>query len=273
MKDIQVYIDTTPECQTRLDAAFQLSKALNGAFVKGLYPKPQAEAVLFATTHGAAGYIPEEIVEEQKKRITETAGELQRDFLVYLEQSGCPGEWRESNGVPLDVMAYHGRFSDLTVVSQLDEGFAEGFDFAGTLVMESALPVLAVPAEGLKKPILDHILIAWNGSAEASHAVKAALPLLQKAGKVTLLTVGELPRRLISQNDIAAYLGHNGVDATPVTLPEGKAEKLIPEQADTLEVSLIVAGAWGHNRLREMIFGGATASLFANQKTPVFMCH
>lgn len=124
---------------------------------------------------------------------------------------------------------------------------------------------------------MSRIAIAWNGRAEAAHAVSRALPLLKKADRVNIVVidpqqieVGEDPG-----SDLAAYLSRHGIPITVDVLASGGmevAEKLAQRMKD-IDADLLVMGGYGHTRLREWLLGGATRSILETAEFPVFMAH
>jgi nucleotide-binding universal stress UspA family protein len=119
----------------------------------------------------------------------------------------------------------------------------------------------------------DNILIAWNCSTEQAKTTALAMPLLQKAKRVVVLTVqgGTVPGPTGEQ--LASYLARNGVRAEPVTVsPLGKSTgEAILSYAASMDCDLLVKGAYTQSRLRQMIFGGATRHILANATLPVLM--
>ncbi|KLN60201.1 hypothetical protein WH96_13535 [Kiloniella spongiae] len=273
LKDIQVQIDNTESGQTRLEAALQLSAKFDGAHLVGVHALRTPEAILHGAPHGVTGYFPEEIIEQQRNNIKEQAAALKKTFEEKALASGANYEWREHEGREVDIIAFHARFTDLTIISQVKGKFADELEFSGSLLMESSLPILAVPNRKLPKDITKNILIAWDGSAEASRAVRGALPLLEAADKVILLSVGLPEEGNISQDDISMHLRRHGVELEARVVESAFPEDIILKTAKEEDIGLIVAGAWGHSRIREMIFGGVTKSLFSNQEFPVLLSH
>ncbi len=135
---------------------------------------------------------------------------------------------------------------------------------ARPVLLSAAVP----PADLLRK-----IVIGWDGSAAAAHALSAALPLLAKAGGVDLVSVAPADATLAQQ--AADYLALHGVQtALHLVDPSGRppAEALL-ETAVESGASLLVAGGYGHSRLFETLFGGATVHIAAHATLPLFMVH
>ena len=182
------------------------------------------------------------------------------------------------------------RYADLVVISQYnakDKSPSVMRDFPAYVLLHSGRPVLIVPyAPPL--PLLAppaaarNVLISWNASKEASRAVSAALPLLQRAGQVHVAIFdaqvhaaehGEQPGA-----ELTHYLARHGVEARLHLLDGGGVrrgdigEALLSQAAD-LSADLLVMGAYGHSRLRETILGGVTRTVLQSMTIPVLMAH
>ena len=149
--------------------------------------------------------------------------------------------------------------------------------------LESALfdagrPVLIVP-KAVPKIIGRNILVAWNRSTEQAHTNSFALPLLQRAEKVTVLMAEGGATTGPSGEDAALHLRRNGVKAEALTIPKTERSsgeaigELTLEHAASLGCDLVVKSAYTQSRLRQMIFGGATRHILANAAVPVLMAH
>ncbi len=178
-------------------------------------------------------------------------------------------------------VAMRTRFADLAILptpygentSQLEaEGILEGALFGG----QSAVLILPENAEMKASP--ERAIIAWNESAEAMNAVRAALPLLKKASAVRV-TVIDPPRHGHERSDpggpLSVFLARHGIkveiDVLGKSLPR-VSDVLLRHAADK-NADLVVMGAYGHSRFREAILGGATRDMLEEAKLPVFMKH
>jgi nucleotide-binding universal stress UspA family protein len=121
----------------------------------------------------------------------------------------------------------------------------------------------------------ENVLIAWNCSTEQARTTALAMPLLQKASRVVVLTVqgGTVPGPTGEQ--IARSLRRHGVPAEPITVaPQGRSTgEVILAQAASLRSDLLIKGAYTQSRLRQMMFGGATRHILGNATLPVLMAH
>jgi len=117
------------------------------------------------------------------------------------------------------------------------------------------------------------IVLAWDGSVQAARAVGAALPFLRLAQQVTVTTAGEADRRVPAEA-LLAYLARHEVRAQSESFASAAGVgKGLVEQAARLRADLLVMGAYGHSRLRELVLGGVTRQVLVDAALPVFMVH
>jgi nucleotide-binding universal stress UspA family protein len=280
LKDILVHIDGTPRSSARLAVAARLA-AQHGAHLSGVHVIDIPSANYF---YGAAMPFvptnPEEIVERMRTDAAAAAAPVEAAFRDCLRRNGLPGEWRMVEGNPAATVALHARYADLTVVGQPDPGEPQDSDATTvTTVMTSGRPVLAIPFVGDFPTLGERVLIAWNASREAARAVNDVLPLLAGAKQVTVLAIN--PQRGVGGHgdvpaaDITLHLARHGVKAEAahtVSRDIADGEVLLSYAAD-IGADLIVAGAYGHSRARELVFGGVTRTLIAEMTAPVLLSH
>jgi len=135
-------------------------------------------------------------------------------------------------------------------------------------------PVL-LSCEKSPERIGQRVAVGWDGGIASSHALIAALPYLETAESVEVLSVQDGPHQGGSIDDVAAYLALHGVSCSRRLLARGDrnvAEVLLETAADE-GFDLLVAGGYGHSRLMETIFGGVTEHIVSHPKIPVFMVH
>jgi nucleotide-binding universal stress UspA family protein len=134
-------------------------------------------------------------------------------------------------------------------------------------------PVFLVPAE-TKTGFGKKVAIAWDASREGAAAVSAALPLLQQAESVIIVTARESDD-VVEPSALARYLKGHGVEANTWAFTPGSSSiaKELLAQAEQAGADCLVMGAYGHSRLRERILGGATEGVLIHARIPVFMKH
>jgi nucleotide-binding universal stress UspA family protein len=210
--------------------------------------------------------------------------EIQAKFEAMSANRAFVGEWREVRVHDADLPSAvldHARASDLIIASQSDPDWDVSglFDFPERLVLESGRPVLLVPYAGTFSDIGKRVTVAWSGKREGARAVFDALPLLKTADAVTLLCVvgssadaapGELPG-----TELAAALARHGVKVTvQKSAPDeiGVADDILSRIAED-GTDLLVMGAYGYSRLRQMVFGGVTRHILGHMTVPTLMSH
>ena len=142
-------------------------------------------------------------------------------------------------------------------------------------LFESGRPILLSPPAPPKQ-IATNVLIAWNGSTEQTRAIAFAMPLLQQAESVKVLTIpGGAGVPGPSGEQLTRSLARNGLVATLLTVElDGRSTgETILATAASQDCDLLIKGAYTQSRLRQLIFGGATRHILANATLPVFMAH
>jgi len=168
--------------------------------------------------------------------------------------------------------------TDLVVVGQDDPDHEEPLRAAliEALLFQAGVPTLLVPRTVAElRP--DKAVIAWNGSAQAARAVRAAMPLLMMAQSVTVVIVdeGNAPAGVEQGADIGAYLARHDLDVTVrivTNAHEGAGQAVLTLAAED-GATWLVMGAYGHSRIRQFLLGGVTRRVLGNATIPVLMAH
>jgi nucleotide-binding universal stress UspA family protein len=176
--------------------------------------------------------------------------------------------WQEAEGDRGDLLTEAARTTDLLLSRHAKAGSTEAPDVLDQLVTAAGVPVLALPP-GFSGDLGRTVLVAWNGSREATRAVHDALPLLREAKRVVLSTVGDEAATTLEA--AAAMLRRHGLAVQAHKLDEldGNAGEVLLAQAAAHAADLLVMGAYGHTRLRELVFGGATRHVLREATLPV----
>jgi nucleotide-binding universal stress UspA family protein len=271
-------MDATQRCEERLHLAGNLAQP-HDAHLTGLFVIPEP----FYPMYADGAYFPQDMLDTWEQEEKENAAIAEKTFQDYVAAQGLHGEWRSEQGPIGQVVSKHARYADLTIVGKgsMDDPkrYPDPF-LAEDVVMESGRPVLVVPNAGHFEGLGKRILVCWNGSREAVRAINDAMPLLQAADKVTVLTInpeksesgdhGDIPSA-----DIALYLARHGVKAEAAAAKTDLSDvgEIILSKAFDAEADMIVAGAYGHSRTREWILGGVTKTLLHETTVPAFMSH
>jgi nucleotide-binding universal stress UspA family protein len=274
-KTILVHLDRGPRSAERLELGYALADTFDGNLV-GLFALSSSAIPSFALAE--AGAI---VRDAESRRRAEATKEAAAAFRMAAARHGrVRSEWRASTRDALDAVRVSARYSDLVIVGQTDvdsdlAGVSK--DLVDDLVLSAGRPVLVVPYAGKFSRVGRRVLIAWNASQEAARAVTDALPLLARAEAVEVTAFepqtadhGDIPGA-----DISLYLARHGVK---VTAAQQRGEGLdvgsqILSRAADFDADLIVMGAYGHARLRQLVLGGVTRTLLGSMTVPVLMSH
>ncbi|TXL77197.1 universal stress protein [Vineibacter terrae] len=183
-------------------------------------------------------------------------------------------EWCEAQGPVAQEIARRARTADLTVVARTGRQYAVDSDqtLQGAL-WESGRPVLLVPGES-KAGLFDTVVIAWNDTREAAHAVSAAWSLIARARRIVVFVGGGDRQLRESADDLVRHLAWRAcAPATVVSDPADNAGAGLLAVAAQENAGLIVMGAYSHGRLRNLVFGGATNIVLRHTTIPVLMTH
>lgn len=270
IKSIMVPIEGDDGNPARIGAAVALARRFD-AHVVGLHILPTLEYLMKTVPYMA---YPVEVFTEEHEKMQARAEELWKDFDHTMSHEGILHERHQVEGDRMHFLNFYSRCSDLTVISQGKGNYKDMTSKMTSFMLETGLPVLAVPEERPIEVIGENILIAWNNSAQAARATHFALPLLKKAEKVTLLCIGEYGKKAVPAADIATHLARHDVNVETAQHNDSDIpEDIVLATAREKGADMIVAGAWGHSRITEIIMGGMTKSLLANQELPVFFAH
>jgi nucleotide-binding universal stress UspA family protein len=178
-----------------------------------------------------------------------------------------------------DHLLLAARCHDLTI-SIVDAGDPQRLAETKALIFESGGAVLAIPSLESSIPIAEqrtiplNVLVAWDGGRASARSIRDAVPILQHADSVHLLTVDD-DKAVPNPEGIINFLTHHGIRAKPIARLRGQDPigDTLQAVAVSLDADLLVMGAYGHNRLREFVLGGATRTILHGLRLPVLMSH
>ena len=273
LRDILVVVDDKDAAAGRVAYAAALADR-HGAHLTGLFVTPPLEIPTYVMAQLPA--------EAHRVRAEDDDRKAEAACLMFEQQVAGAGlasrsEWVRESGISVERTARLGRLSDLVVVGQSDpeNPLAGGVDVA-ELVLSGGRPVLVVPY-ALRQPKLgEHILIAWNDSREAARAVADAMPILEAANNVSVLSVD--PRKALGDTpgaDIATHLARHDISVESASMDsrELSPADILLNRASDLSADMIVMGAYGRSRLRELVLGGVTYDILQRMTVPVLMSH
>lgn len=288
IRRILVPVDGTEGAKPLMEAGLGLGGEL-GAHVDVLLVRSDPKDTIPLLGEGMSVSMIEDMIavaeKEGHERTSRSRGlfdELVAQFSLTAsddsEAKGATAAWHEEVGRDDEITARHGRLSDLIVVARP----TADSDVSSTLTLNAALfdtgrPVLVVPP-GDGRTIGSSIAVSWNGSAESARAVGSALPLLERAKKVTVYTAVSPKIPQVRAQDLATYLQWHGIASEAHTLDTKSSDRqaiavALLSALTEGNVDLLVMGAYTHSRMRQLILGGFTRHVLENATIPVFMAH
>jgi nucleotide-binding universal stress UspA family protein len=276
-KTVLVHVDQSQESTTRVKLAAQIAKShqahLVGVAMTGISR--------YVFDHGA--FDPKDPVFAH--HLDHLHQHARASLLAFDKAAASVGvdeiEARLVDDDAAGGVTLHARYADIAVIGQFDPSAAVPgvmSNFAETVVLNSGRPVLVVPHAGQPHGEFTRALLAWDGGLAASRAITGALPLLKQAGTTDVLVLhtsddadahGEQPGV-----DLALYLARHGVRVNVIEhRMSGDAGEALLSAAADLGADLMVMGAYGHTRFREVILGGVTRTVLQSMTVPVLMAH
>jgi nucleotide-binding universal stress UspA family protein len=279
MKAILVLIEKHDAVQSVLETALLLARRY-GSYIEGV-------PLLWAIPDLALGDIVVAFpVEHYGREIAAEAQRARRTFEAFMQKKDVPRSttrtaslsfgWLSAAPENETFVGNYGRAFDVIVMNRPDATSSPLYHRAlESALFESGRPLLLCPPSP-PEHVGTNVLIAWNGSTEQARAVALGMPLLERAERVTVLTVtGGTGVSGPSAEQMIIYLQRNGVPAESLTVAlDGKnTGEAILGAAQTLACDLLIKGAFTQSRLRQMIFGGATQHVMSAATLPVLLAH
>jgi nucleotide-binding universal stress UspA family protein len=224
--------------------------------------------------------VPAMIAGEAKKSAT-NAQQLLAAFQAAAEKSGVFQERIVEHCLTSEVpgvLVEYSRLRDLTILPMPERDYLDQW-YAESVIFGSGRPTVILPHERKRSGsfALDTVIVAWDFSRAATRAMADAMPILEKAKRVCVLTVTKEKaidtRR--SGAELAKHLARHGAD---VVLDDVDAKgrgigEVFEAHVTNRNADLLVMGAYGHSRFREFVLGGATRSMLTRPPSPIFMSH
>ena len=224
------------------------------------------------------GFVPPEFIERTIAEEKQNAATAIQNFKAVADRAKVSYETHQEDGYAINILNKYALSCDLVMVPQVDQrdDLSAQYQFLNDeLVVSSPKPVLIVPYAGKYRNFGEHVLVAWNNTRESSRALQYALPFLKLAQKVTLLSINPSSDQTNENSATLAYLNRHGIKADlkvghwkDVSVGNAILDSLVDLSAD-----MLIMGAYGHSRIREMILGGATKEILEQMTAPVLFAH
>lgn len=270
MKTILLHIHDDHGADSRLQVACDLARA-GRAHVQCVQVTPMPEMIAAGAQDGM-GYAP--MVAAELHAIDEA---FRTRTEAHFAQEDVAWDWQSMQGDSLPGLLSAAKLADI-IVASLPEGgrssLRDPLPIVPDLVLGGRTPVLAVPVAAKQMAVAGRALVAWDGSAAAGVALRAAVPLLKLAEAVDVVCVEEADSAFPA-TDAPAYLARHGIKAQlhSWSRTDRPTEIALRDAMASLNADWVVMGAFGHSRWRELIFGGVTRSLLRTAPVPLLLAH
>ena len=269
-----------------LRTALHLARAFD-AHIDVLHVRPDPRGLVPYTGEGMDGSMIEEIMDVTEREGGEREVRSREMFDAFAAENGVrvadePGNgagvsmsWMSTVGREDEVVATRGRIYDIVAVGRpIKEAALPSPITLEAALLDTGRPILVAPPEagdGFGKSIA----IAWEGSPEAARAIADAIPLLEKADRVTVLSARAAQVSPIGADDLRHRLAWHGVDCEIQSFEAAASElgAAFLRQSSMAGADLLIKGAYSQSRLRQLILGGRTRHILAHAEIPVLLSH
>lgn len=270
MKTILLPIHEDDGAEARLQVALDLARA-HGAHLHCLHVTPLT-AYVASDSFGGVFVMPDLI-----DAVNAQADKLRTATEARLAREDVPWTYEHGDGDPAATIVDRSSLADLIVLSPAlrEPRPSDPLPLAGDVAIHARTPVWVVPKTVKAFDVSAKAMVAWNGSAEAAHALKAALPMLRLASSVVIATVAEPSEGVLPPLEACEYLSRQGVKSELLAIERGHgsiADALLAAR-DRAGCGYVVMGAYGHSRMREFVLGGATREMLRGSPVPLLLAH
>ena len=261
--------------EARLEAACRLAERFDAGIV-GIAASQFSPPLYFTSGEQA-----QNLIDQGQAALKGRMAELEAQLLGAASKRARSVEWRSALDFPARYLLQQARCADIIVSGGSSDAFSDPFARATPkdLVMQAGRPLLVVP-DTVTAPDLRGVLVAWKDAPEARRAIVDSLPLLRKAENVTVAEIVEADDSRAAARarvrDVVAWRSRHGVVAREL-VPEKNGDRDAVAQLDRIAADVgagvIVAGAYGHSRFRELVLGGMTQHLITQTARCVLLSH
>lgn len=274
MKDILVLCDASQNNRYRVDTAIKYGRLFESALIGihmipypiipvygGIYPEPLSYSAAF-----------------QMESAEIHANQIKTNFSQSAQDAGLSYEWNVIDGLDLDAIIEIARYTDLMIAPAEYSHFGDqaSHHLCNYLATHLGRPLLILPNKNKVYSTPKKVMIAWNQSHEAARAVHDAIPILKKADEIHILCVSKNYKHedtnIKYAESLKNHLHHHDIK-TDISVPSrisNSVGKTLQKSAKDSDTDLIVMGAYGQSRLKDIFLGGSTKFLIENSDIPLF---
>ena len=276
-KNILLHLDHSSGCQNRLEIAFEMAKRFDGQ-ITGLFVVPD-----YVVPSYVEAQISVDLITDVTEKAIARAKETLSGYEKLADDAGVEMDAHVVEGQVIPILREHTKYADLLMLGQdqPDDPDNASYGLADALLFEGACACMVVPHSGKLAAPGKRVLLTWNASRESARAMREAMPLLERAETVVVLSSEpddsevDIARGHPHAEELARFLKSHGIESVSSGMADVdmSASEAIIGQAAEMNADMIVMGAYGHARLREIILGGVTRDLLKQAPVPLFLAH
>ncbi|MEJ0011240.1 MAG: universal stress protein [Bauldia sp.] len=274
-RTILVHADNVRDSTPRIALAADLARRFNATLIGVTAGLPRLPIEIYDAGLGTVAVGPD-YTEQDRKQLEAEFSKAEATFDRTTKGAGLETSWRATFGPPSEAIVAAAIAADLVVVGPGDRSLLGDLSVASAadVVLRSGRPVLVVP-DNVQQAAAKTVVVAWKNTTEAQRAIADALPFMKDAESVVLAAISEGGERPPNLPDAVAFLLRHGIAAKSELIdPKGAAiGDVLLDFARRAQADLVVAGAYGHSRFREWVFGGVTRALLMRSTVPVLFSH
>ena len=276
-KNLLLHLEHSSGCQNRLQVAFALAKKYD-ALITGLFVVPD-----YVVPSYVEAQISVDLITDGYEKALARARETLSGYQKMADEAGVKLDAHVLEGQLIPILREHSKYSDLLLLGQdhPDDPDNASYGLADALLFEGACACMMVPHSGKLAAPGQRVLLTWNASRESARALREAMPILVAADEVVVLSSepddadAEIARGHPHADELARFLESHGIESISSGIADLdiSTSDAILGQAAEMNADLIIMGAYGHARLREIILGGVTRDLLKQSTIPLFLAH
>lgn len=276
IRDIMVHLDGSPEDDIRLEHGQAIASAARAPLI-GIFTNPLPDLTVAMPMDGGAAAM--QVLTELEEKVRQDGDATAQRLTETLASLHMPSELRrldEPFGALITKVVEQARCADLFIATR-PYGETETRvwpDLVEAVLFGSGRALLVVPPERHWTRPIKTVLVAWNGSREAARSLREGLSFIEQAARTVVLVV-DSPSDAMPWVEVEGHLARHGVVAEVITAEsqDRRVADIILDEARRVSADLIVMGGYGHRRLRERVFGGATLDMFTASEIPLLVAH
>lgn len=277
IKNLLIHLDHSEGCANRLQTAFDIARDFD-ARINGLFVVPD-----YIVPSYVEAQISVDLISDVTEKAVARAEQTLEDYRRRAADAGVEMEARVVEGQIIPILREHSKYTDLMLLGQdqPEDPDNASYGLADALLFEGGCACMVVPHSGKLAAPGKRILLTWNASRESARALREALPFLKRADEIVVLSSepdhedARVARGHPHADELARFLESHGIASVSsgISDPNASPSDAIVGQAADMNADLIVMGAYGHARLREIILGGVTRDLLKLSTVPLLLAH